>query len=66
MRFPGDSAEVFLVVVNDEERHSIWPADRPPPAGWRRLEARGTREECLDFINRAWIDMRPKSTRSRG
>ena len=27
---------VHVVVVNDEEQYSIWPAERELPAGWRR------------------------------
>lgn len=53
------------VVVNDEERHSIWPADREPPAGWRAEGFSGTKAACLEHIDRVWTDMRPKSLRER-
>lgn len=57
--------DVFLVVVNDEEQYSIWWADREIPAGWSPEGARGTREECLEHIERVWTDMRPLSLRTR-
>ncbi|MEV4218067.1 MbtH family NRPS accessory protein [Nonomuraea sp. NPDC049725] len=57
------TAAPFLVVLNDEEQHSIWWADRALPAGWRPEGFTGTREECLAHIGRVWTDMRPASLR---
>ncbi|HEY7431883.1 MAG TPA: MbtH family protein [Streptosporangiaceae bacterium] len=51
------------VVVNEEEQYSIWPAEREPPAGWRRDGFTGTEDECLAYIDETWIDMRPASLR---
>ncbi|MET7950179.1 MbtH family protein [Micromonospora sp. NPDC005324] len=53
----------FLVVRNDEEQYSIWPAGRDLPAGWYDVGFAGTREECLAHIDTVWIDMRPRSVR---
>ena len=58
-----DSDKDWLVVMNHEEQYSIWPADREMPLGWRAEGKRGTREECLDHIEKVWTDMRPKSVR---
>ncbi|MGQ0838791.1 MbtH family protein [Actinokineospora sp.] len=55
----------YLVVVNDEEQYSVWFADRRLPAGWRAEGTSGTREECLDHIERIWTDMRPLGLRRR-
>jgi MbtH protein len=52
-----------VVVVNDEEQYSIWPAGRELPAGWRRDGFTGTEEECLAHIEETWTDMRPASLR---
>jgi MbtH protein len=54
---------VYKAVVNDEEQYSIWPADRPIPAGWHDAGKEGTKTECLAFIEQAWTDMRPLSLR---
>jgi MbtH protein len=54
-----------LVVLNDEEQYSIWPADREIPAGWRADGTQGTREQCLAHIAEVWTDMRPLSLRQR-
>jgi MbtH protein len=55
--------KVLRVVVNDEEQYSLWPVDRELPLGWRDAGMSGTKDECLDFIDRVWTDMRPLSLR---
>lgn len=58
-----DEDRTYAVVLNDEEQYSIWPADREPPAGWRREGTVGLKAECLAHIDRVWTDMRPLSLR---
>jgi MbtH protein len=58
--FDDENAE-FVVVVNDERQYSIWPAFREVPAGWTVTGPRGARRECLEWIDRNWTDMRPKT-----
>ncbi len=53
----------YLVVVNDEEQYSIWRADMAVPAGWRATGPTGAKQECLDYIEQTWTDMRPASVR---
>lgn len=61
--FEDDDHRTYVVVVNEEEQYSIWPQQHPVPAGWQPLDTRGTKQECLDFIEGAWTDMRPLSLR---
>ncbi|MEU9982163.1 MbtH family protein [Streptomyces sp. NPDC050856] len=56
----------YQVVVNHEEQYSVWPTDRDAPDGWWGEGTTGTREECLDHIERVWVDMRPLSVRGGG
>lgn len=58
--FDDDDGE-FIVLVNDENQHSLWPTFRDAPAGWRTVGPRGKRQECLDWIEANWTDMRPQS-----
>lgn len=60
--FDNEDGE-FFVVANDEEQYSIWPSDRDIPAGWHAVGAAAKRADCLDWIERNWTDMRPKSLR---
>ncbi|MER5218535.1 MbtH family protein [Streptomyces sp. NPDC002838] len=53
----------FLVVVNDEDQHSLWPVFAEVPAGWRLAFGESTRSECLEYIEKNWTDMRPRSLR---
>ncbi|GAB3830807.1 MbtH family protein [Dactylosporangium cerinum] len=57
------SEQLYQVVRNDEDQYSIWPAGEDPPAGWHPDGAAGNRQECLDHIDAAWTDMRPRSAR---
>jgi MbtH protein len=60
-----DTQTLFKVVLNDEEQYSIWPAARANALGWRDEGTSGTRETCLEHIDRIWTDMRPLSVRQQ-
>lgn len=60
-----DETREFKVVINHEEQYSIWPADRQNPPGWNDVGKSGKKQECLDYINEVWTDMRPLSLRKR-
>jgi MbtH protein len=60
-----DENTIFEVVVNHEEQYSIWPADREIPLGWNTVGKLGTKQECLDYIEEVWTDMRPLSLRKK-
>lgn len=51
----------FLVLVNDEHQHSLWPAFIEVPGGWMVVHPADTRQACLDYIEAHWDDLRPKS-----
>ena len=55
----------FLVLVNDEEQHSLWPTFADVPAGWRVVYGEADRAACLDYIEQNWTDIRPRSLRER-
>jgi MbtH protein len=56
-------APVYEVVINHEEQYSIWPQEQQVPLGWSTVGIQGTKDECLDYIERVWTDMRPLSVR---
>lgn len=55
--------ERYRVVRNDEDQYSIWLDERDSPPGWHDAGFAGSRQECLDHIERVWTDMRPRSLR---
>lgn len=60
--FDDENGE-FLVLVNDEEQHSLWPTFADVPAGWRSVFGPDTRAHCLEYVEEHWTDMRPRSLR---
>lgn len=55
-----DDSGAFLVLVNAERQHSLWPGFADVPDGWDQTH-RGTRAECLAYVDEHWTDMRPAS-----
>ncbi|MER5636709.1 MbtH family protein [Kitasatospora sp. NPDC002227] len=51
----------YLVLVNDEGQHSLWPVFAPAPEGWQQTFGPAARQDCLDHVEQNWQDMRPKS-----
>jgi len=55
---------IFHVVRNHEEQYSIWPEYKDIPAGWTAVGKSGKKQECLEYIQENWTDMRPLSLRT--
>ncbi|GAA3601391.1 MbtH family protein [Kineosporia mesophila] len=60
---PFDADGRFLVLANAEDQHSLWPVFAPVPAGWEVRYGEDSREQCLEYIETHWTDMRPRSLR---
>lgn len=59
---PFDQADGrFVVVVNDENQHSLWPVQIQVPDGWRVVFGEDSRTACLDYVEASWTDLRPAS-----
>ncbi|MEV0259482.1 MbtH family protein [Streptomyces sp. NPDC050732] len=56
-----DNDALFLVLINEENQHSIWPAANEVPAGWTAVLGKTSRQEAIDYVEANWTDMRPKS-----
>jgi MbtH protein len=63
---PFDDPEgIFVVLVNDEDQHSLWPARLAVPDGCRVVFGEAERQECVDYVEKNWTDIRPLSARRR-
>lgn len=58
-----DEAGRFFVLVNAEEQYSLWPVFAEIPAGWSVAFGDEGHSECIEYVEKNWIDMRPKSLR---
>jgi MbtH protein len=58
--FEDDSA-AYLVLVNSENQHSLWPAAIAVPDGWTVAHPSDSRANCLAYVEENWTDLRPAS-----
>lgn len=56
-----DQEATYLVLVNPEKQYSLWPAFVDVPGGWEITFGEASRQDCLDYVERTWTDMRPQS-----
>ncbi|WP_131742360.1 MbtH family protein [Actinomadura roseirufa] len=62
MTNPFDDADgTFLVLVNAEDQHSLWPSFADVPEGWTTAFGPAARPECLAYVEENWTDIRPRS-----
>lgn len=55
----------FLVLVNAEGQHSLWPEFAPAPEGWTAVFGVADRASCVAYVDAHWTDMRPLSLVAR-
>lgn len=60
-----NSSDLYFVVKNHEDQYSIWPYYKKIPDGWDSIGDPKVKEECLNFIEEVWVDMRPLSLRKQ-
>jgi MbtH protein len=53
------------VIINHEEQYSIWPFEKSLPKGWKASKMTGNLNQCMDYIEEVWTDMRPLSLRKK-
>ncbi|WP_030794579.1 MbtH family protein [Streptomyces sp. NRRL S-920] len=58
-----DENGTFHVLENDEGQHSLWPVFVDVPDGWRVVLGDAARDECLEYVEENWTDLRPRSLR---
>ncbi|MDX6741629.1 MbtH family protein [Actinocorallia sp. A-T 12471] len=61
---PFDSPnDAYLIVVNAEDQHALWPDLVALPEGWTPVFGPEDRTVCLDHVATLWTDLRPASVR---
>ncbi|MFD0397343.1 MbtH family protein [Kitasatospora sp. NPDC059811] len=62
---PFENADgTFRVLVNQANQHSLWPDFLDVPDGWSSTYGPDSREECLNYVESNWNDLRPRSIAS--
>ncbi|GGZ03792.1 protein mbtH [Streptomyces olivaceoviridis] len=62
MANPFDNEDgTFLVLVNDEGQHSLWPSFAAVPDGWRVVLDATDRASAVAYVESNWTDLRPLS-----
>jgi MbtH protein len=62
MTNPFEKEDVpYLVLVNGEGQHSLWPEFIDVPHGWTEVYRADRKADCLNYIESNWTDLRPKS-----
>jgi MbtH protein len=56
-----DPDALYVVLVNAEGQHSLWPNNLSIPDGWLVVHGTDSRQHCLECIEKHWTDMRPMS-----
>src|ERR1700689_2914004 len=51
----------YLVLINDEGQHSLWPVFAGVPDGWEGIFGEAGRQECLEFIEKNRTHKAPNS-----
>jgi amino acid adenylation domain-containing protein len=55
MSSPFDDPDApFLVLVNEDGHHSLWPVFAPVPSGWRVVHTAAGRSDSLAYVDSAW------------
>ncbi|NKZ01375.1 MbtH family protein [Nocardiopsis alborubida] len=53
----------FKVLLNGRGQRSLWPAFADVPKGWEVELDDSARSECIAYIDRTWVEMRPSRSR---
>jgi MbtH protein len=56
-----DQGGAFVVLINEQGQHSLWPASTEVPAGWSIAYQQNGRQACIEYVNNNWTDMRPRA-----
>ncbi|MEV6873053.1 MbtH family protein [Amycolatopsis sp. NPDC051128] len=50
----------YLVLVDEANQHSLWPAFAEVPAGWRIAAGPADRQSALGYVERNWTGLRAR------
>lgn len=57
-----DFEQSWKVVISTENHYSIWPTSRETPVGWSHEGFVGSKQDCLNHIEKVWEDLSQVAT----
>jgi MbtH protein len=54
-----DEDRTFIVLVNEKGEYSLWPSFKEIPLGWKDTGQKGSKQECMDYVDKVWTTLRP-------
>ena len=57
--------QCFQVIISHDGYYSLWCCDEAIPLYWNSTGKEGTKQDCLNYIDEVWSDMRPLSLRKK-
>lgn len=60
-----EKEDLYFALINHEEQYSLWPEYKKIPLGWKVVFGPMKKEECMNYIDKVWTDMRPLSLRKQ-
>ena len=60
-----DESIPFVIIINEQQQHSIWQETLTVPAGWSPIQEPMSRQKCMNWLERNWTDLRPQSLRQK-
>ncbi|HAT32487.1 MAG TPA: MbtH family protein [Janthinobacterium sp.] len=51
----------FRVLIDEEAQYVIWPEHKAVPGAWTDIGVTGGKQDCLDYVELAWMDLCPLS-----
>lgn len=53
-----ESKHQFVVLINSHNQYSLWPEFKAIPAGWQAILGPRSKQECCNYIEAQWLDIR--------
>lgn len=58
-----DTQDDYIVLVNEQEQHGLWPSFKDIPEGWTQVGPTGSKEDCAAWVDENWTDVTPLNAR---
>jgi MbtH protein len=56
-----DDSVRYIIVLDQDlgTEYCLWPEGKAIPRGWQTIGKSGSKQECINYLQQVWTDMRP-------